>query len=64
MGYDTDADKNIDKTRKHVKKAIIAVSANVINEDWGWDDYTSVGRKKQQKILSLLLEIRGELTSF
>lgn len=61
MGVRTTADEKLDRASEYIKAAATDLSALVIDECWGCDDYKPDYEATIREALNTLIELKGKL---
>lgn len=58
MSVNTEADENLEACRDNVQKGIENLSALIIYQCWGSEDYSGAADDRHKKVLALLMEAK------
>jgi hypothetical protein len=61
MGVTTTADERLESAQDHLRAAGIDLAAIVIDECWGYDDYSPDYKIAIRQALNTIMELKGKL---
>jgi hypothetical protein len=61
MGVTTTADERLESAKDHLRAAGIDLAAIVIDECWGYDDYSPDYKIAIRQALNTVMELKGKL---
>jgi len=64
MSVQKDADKALDDAKDHISKAIKSLSEIIVDQVWGYDDWTDTYTKKIQDSFYALIKTRDALNEY
>jgi len=61
MSVRTTADEQLDSAKKDIRTAIQSISDIIINQCWGWDEYSGESQENMREVLNDLLKVKTKL---